>query len=65
MTPDERIDKALDSILIASGSALRHYTMPAALKRMREAMRRVMSDSYIAGSNDCRKVRLDNGAVEV
>lgn len=52
MTPDERIDAALDSVLKASGSGLKNYTMPLTLDRMREAMRKVMSDSYIAGSND-------------
>lgn len=52
MTPEERIDAALDSVLKASGSALKNYTMQLTLDRMREAMREVMSDSYIAGSND-------------
>ena len=52
MTPEERIDEALDSVLMASGSALRNYTMPKTLTDMREAMRKVMSDAYIAGSND-------------
>lgn len=52
MTPNERIDAALDSVLRASGSALKNYTMQLTLDRMREAMRKVMSDSYIAGSND-------------
>lgn len=51
MTPEQRIDAALDSVLKASGSALRHYTMAKTLTDMREAMRKVMSDSYIAGSN--------------
>lgn len=55
MTPEQRIDAALDSVLKASGSALRHYTMPKTLADMREAMRKVMSDSYIAGSNDSRE----------
>lgn len=55
MTPDERIDAALDSVLKASGSALKHYTLPSNLQRMREAMRKVMSDSYISGSNDAVK----------
>ena len=36
-TADERIDAALDSVLKASGLALKHYTM---------------ENSYIAGSND-------------
>ncbi|WP_285275276.1 hypothetical protein [Halopseudomonas bauzanensis] len=55
MTSEQRIDAALDSVLRASGSALRHYTMPSTLEAMREAMRKVMSDSYIRGSNDCHK----------
>ena len=52
MTPEERIDAALDSVLKASGSALKNYTMQLTLDRMREAMRKVMSDSYVMGSND-------------
>lgn len=53
MTPEQRIDVALDSVLKASGSALRHYTMPKTLADMREAMRKVMFDEYIRGLNDC------------
>ena len=52
MTPEQRIDAALDSVLKASGSALRHYTMPKTLADMREAMRKAMSDEYIRGLND-------------
>jgi len=52
MTPEQRIDAALDLVLKASGSALRHYTMPKSLADMREAMRKVISDAYIKGSND-------------
>ncbi|MCK2097245.1 hypothetical protein [Thauera aromatica] len=55
MTPDQRIDAALDAVLRAAGSALRHYTMPKTLADMRAAMREVMSEAYIQGSNDCRK----------
>ena len=55
MTPEQRIDANLDSVLRASGSALKHYTTPGTLKAMRDAMRKVMSDSYIKGSNDCHK----------
>jgi hypothetical protein len=49
---DTRIDEALDSVLKASGSALKNYTLPLTLEKMREAMRKIMSDSYIKGSND-------------
>lgn len=55
MDARERIDAALDSVLRASGSALKNYTMPSTLEKMREVMRKVMSDSYIAGSNDHAK----------
>ena len=51
-TKEVLIDAALDSVLKASGSALRHYTMPKSLADMREAMRKVISDAYIKGSND-------------
>jgi len=52
MTPEQRIDEALDSVLKASGSALKHYSMPLTLNNMREAMRKIMWDSYLQGSND-------------
>jgi hypothetical protein len=55
VSAQDNIDAALDSVLRASGSALRNYTMPSSLEKMREAMRKVMSDSYIAGSNDLMK----------
>ena len=42
MTPEQRIDAALESVLKASGSALWHYTMPKTLADMREAMRKAM-----------------------
>ena len=51
MTPDERIDSALDAVLKASGSGLRFYTCAHTLGAMREAMRKVMGESYILGSN--------------
>ena len=51
MTPEQRTDEALDAVLSASGSALKHYTTPRMLSAMREAMRCVMSKSYIAGSD--------------
>jgi len=53
MTPEQIIDQALDQVLKASGSALKNYTLPDTLEAMRAAMRDIMSQSYIAGSNDC------------
>ncbi len=54
-TPTQRIDDNLDFVLRAAGSsALRHY-MPSTQERMREAMRKIMSQSYIDGSNDAHK----------
>jgi hypothetical protein len=59
-TPLDPIDAAMDSVLRASGSSLKNYTMPNTLADMREAMRKVMSRSYIDGSNAC--YRAINGA---
>ena len=50
MTSDERIDIALDLVLIEAGSALSHYTSPRKA-RMRLAMRKVLDASYLDGSN--------------
>ena len=48
---NERIDAAVDKLLKAAGSALRHY-MPSTVIDMRETMRGIMSESYSKGSND-------------
>jgi hypothetical protein len=52
MTPEQRIDANIDALLRASGSGINHYTMPRTLENMRDVMRRIMSDSYIKGSQD-------------
>ena len=52
MTPEERIDANIDAILRASGSGIDYHTMPRTLEAMRDAMRRIMSDSYIKGTQD-------------
>ena len=52
MTPEQRIDANLDAVLVASGSSLKYHTMPMTLGLMRAAMRKIMSDSYIKGSQD-------------
>ena len=51
---NNKIDENLELVLKAAGSKLRHYT-PCYKEELREAMRKIMSDSYIAGSNDCAK----------
>lgn len=56
ITPEQRIDDALDSVLRASGTSLNHYRTRIQLDGMRKAMRRIMSDSYIDGSNDAMNV---------
>ena len=43
MTPDERIDKAIDRLLAPPGTR----------ENMRRVMREIMSESYIQGSHDC------------
>ena len=60
VTPEQRIDAALDSVLKASGSALRHYTMPKTLADMREAMRKVMFDEYIRGLNESISIGMED-----
>lgn len=52
MTPEQRIDANIDALLRASGSGIDYYTMPLTLGLMRDAMRKIMSDSYIKGSQD-------------
>lgn len=42
---DERLDSALEAVLRAAGTSLKHY-MPGTKDAMREAMREVMSASY-------------------
>lgn len=54
-TPTQRIDDNLDAVLRAAGSRLAHYTMPATRENLREAMRKIMIQSYIDGSNDAHK----------
>ena len=52
MTTEQRIDANIDALLRASGSGIDYYTMPRTLQAMREVMRRIMSDSYIKGTQD-------------
>ena len=58
-TPEQRIDDALETVLHASGSSLANYTMQKSLDDMRKAMKKIMSDSYIAGSKDTFDVYYD------
>lgn len=64
MTPEQRIDANLDAVLRAAGSALKNYTMPSTRAELRRVMRKIMSDSYLAGSNDCHRA-LRGDVVEV
>ena len=50
---NNNINTALASVLSAGGV---NGLNPADLKRMRKAMRKALSDSYIAGSNDCERI---------
>ncbi len=51
MTPTEKIDAALDSVLIQSGYTINFFGNPARREAMREAMRKIMTDEYKAGEN--------------
>lgn len=59
---DVRIAHALDLVLLASGSALKFYTMESTLTKMRDAMTDVMHESYTRGWNDCRDKALTKQA---
>lgn len=47
----QQIDAALDAVLKAGGSALRHYTMPRTLADMRAAMVAALQQAYDLGAN--------------
>ena len=56
MTPEERIDENLLRVLRAGeGVMLNGALNENSVKAMRKAMRDIMSESYIAGSNACHK----------
>jgi len=59
MKHDEKIDAALDAVLNAAGSTLRHYTQ-STKDDMRGAMRKIMRDAYIDGSNACHNAMRGN-----
>lgn len=62
MTDAERIDANLDRILRASGSALRHYTMPSTLAALRREMRAIMVEEFAAGTDVERMARAGRAA---
>lgn len=51
MATEKQIDDALNAVLESAGSHLTYF-MPPARDKMRNEMRRIMTESYIAGSND-------------
>lgn len=52
---NKNIDEALDSVLKEVGSSMKLVTKAEA-SAMRKVIRKVMSSSYIAGSNSCDKI---------
>jgi len=48
MTPEQRIDEALERVLNAAGSSLKNY-MPKTISKMREEMLDIQKIEYIAG----------------
>lgn len=51
----DKIDKSLDSALKATGSSIEMFRNEIILGGMREAMRKIMAESYIQGSNDAHE----------
>jgi len=50
--PDSEIDRHLDAVLKASGSALRHYTLNGTVEKMRAAMRSALAADLERNIND-------------
>lgn len=59
---EANIDAALNAVLAAAGTKLSNY-MSGTQGALREAMRNVMSDSYIKGSNDCHAALVSAGKI--
>ena len=58
MTPTEKIDAALDSVLKAQGMGILCYRQwPDRIDKMRAAMRKIMADSYNEGIDSTLGVR--------
>ena len=56
MSAEKEIDANIEKILNAVGTSLKHYTLPHNRIELRNAMREVMSKSYIQGSNDATEI---------
>ena len=50
LTVEQKLDINIDNVLRAAGSCLANYTMPFTRDKLRDAMRDIMSESYIAGA---------------
>lgn len=61
MTPEQRIDANIRAILQAWSS---DGDKTIAQENMREAMRRIMSESYIKGSNDNFDALVESGRLK-
>lgn len=66
MTPEQRVQKALDDVLKACGSSFLGFqitheadVVSAALSKMRN----IMSDEYLAGAKDCHESFVKNIAL--
>ena len=60
---EQKIDAAVEKILKAGGNPPLRMYMPQTQAELRKAVREVMSDSYIAGSNACMEA-LNRGSRE-
>lgn len=61
MTADrnKKIDEALESVLLAGGLSLKNISNEEAINAMREAMLKVMKESYTKGSDAVWKILKD------
>ena len=56
MNHNKKIDDALESILLAGGFSFKDIPNDEALNAMREAMLKVMKESYVEGSDAVWKI---------
>jgi len=63
MTPDDRIDDNI-RVFLQNAGLLPYYAEVVRCNPAREAMRRIMADSYIKGSNDHYDALVASGAIK-
>lgn len=56
MNSENKIDENIERFLRASGSSFKNYTMEKSRQELRDVMRDIMSESYIAGARSMQDI---------